>query len=376
MMKKIVLISFLAVGLILTGMISKNEIISKINNSKGQSISNKKIKTTKSQVNLKDTISIIGVGDMMLGTNYPAESYLPPEDGKNILTPVKQIIENADISFGNLEGAILSGTGTVKTCTNPAVCYAFKMPNHYVNYFKEAGFDVLSIANNHVSDFGETGKENTVKMLDGVGIKYAGLLNYPYTTFEKNGIKYGFCAFAPNNGTVDINDSENAAKIVKQLNSICDIVIVSFHGGAEGSSKSHLTRSDEQFLGENRGNPYQFARTVIDAGADIVFGHGPHVTRAIDIYKGKFIAYSMGNFATYGRFNLKGICGIAPIIKLFVNKKGEFLSGTIYSTKQVDEGGPVIDEDKTVIKEIINLTKSDVPESQIMLDENGVITKK
>ena len=376
MMKKIVLISFLAVGLILTGMISKNGIISKINNSKSQSISDKNIKTTKSQVNSKDTISIIGVGDMMLGTNYPAESYLPPEDGKNILTPVKQIIENADISFGNLEGAILSGTGTVKTCTNPAVCYAFKMPNHYVNYFKEAGFDVLSIANNHVSDFGETGKENTVKMLDGVGIKYAGLLKYPYTTFEKNGIKYGFCAFAPNNGTVDINDSENAAKIVKQLNSICDIVIVSFHGGAEGSSKSHLTRSDELFLGENRGNPYQFARTVIDAGADIVFGHGPHVTRAIDIYKGKFIAYSMGNFATYGRFNLKGICGIAPIIKLFVNKKGEFLSGTIYSTKQVGEGGPVIDEDKTVIKEIINLTKSDVPESQIMLDENGVITKK
>jgi hypothetical protein len=376
MMKKIVLISFLAVGLILTGMISKNGIISKINNSKSQSISDKKIKNTKSQVYSKDTISIIGVGDMMLGTNYPAESYLPPEDGKNILTPVKQIIENADISFGNLEGAILSGTGTVKTCTNPAVCYAFKMPNHYVNYFKEAGFDVLSIANNHVSDFGETGKENTVKMLDGVGIKYAGLLKYPYTTFEKNGIKYGFCAFAPNNGTVDINDSENAAKIVKQLNSICDIVIVSFHGGAEGSSKSHLTRSDELFLGENRGNPYQFARTVIDAGADIVFGHGPHVTRAIDIYKGKFIAYSMGNFATYGRFNLKGICGIAPIIKLFVNKKGEFLSGTIYSTKQVGEGGPVIDEDKTVIKEIINLTKSDVPESQIMLDENGVITKK
>jgi 2',3'-cyclic-nucleotide 2'-phosphodiesterase (5'-nucleotidase family) len=250
------------------------------------------------------------------------------------------------------------------------------MPNHYVNYFKDAGFDILSIANNHVSDFGDKGKENTVKMLESMEIKYAGLLNYPYTTFEKNGIKYGFCAFAPNNGTVDINDSDNAAKIVKQLNSTCDIVIVSFHGGAEGSSKSHLTRSDELFLGENRGNPYQFARTVIDAGADIVFGHGPHVTRAIDIYKGKFIAYSMGNFATYGRFNLKGICGIAPIIKLFVNKKGDFLSGNIYATKQVGEGGPIIDDEKTVIKEIINLTKSDVPESQIMLDENGVISKK
>ena len=160
------------------------------------------------------------------------------------------------------------------------------------------------------------------------------------------------------------------------LNSICDIVIVSFHGGAEGSSRSHLTRSDELFLGENRGNPYKFARTVIDAGADIVFGHGPHVTRAIDIYKGKFIAYSMGNFATYGRFNLKGICGIAPIIKLFVNNKGEFLSGNIFSTKQVGEGGPIIDDDQLVLKEIINLTKSDIPESQIIIDETGLISKK
>ena len=376
-MKKIVLISFFAFGLIVTGVMSKNGIIPNIKISKERSLTAKKMKAGKSPViKSSDSISIIGVGDMMLGTNFPSESYLPPDDGKNILTPVKHIIENADIAFGNLEGAILSGSGTVKTCSNPDVCYAFKMPNHYVNYFKDTGFDILSIANNHVSDFGDKGKENTVKLLKDIDIKFAGLLNYPYTTFEKNGIKYGFCAFAPNNGTVDINDSGNAIKIVKHLNSICDIVIVSFHGGAEGSSRSHLTRSDELFLGENRGNPYKFARTVIDAGADIVFGHGPHVTRAIDIYKGKFIAYSMGNFATYGRFNLKGICGIAPIIKLFVNNKGEFLSGNIFSTKQVGEGGPIIDDDQLVLKEIINLTKSDIPESQIIIDETGLISKK
>ena len=84
----------------------------------------------------------------------------------------------------------------------------------------------------------------------------------------------------------------------------------------------------------------------------------------------------MGNFATYGRFNLKGICGIAPIIKLFVNSKGEFLSGNIFSTKQVGEGGPIIDDDQLVLKEIINLTKSDIPESQIIIDETGLISKK
>jgi hypothetical protein len=323
-----------------------------------------------------NAISIIGVGDMMLGTNFPSTSYLPPDDGKDILSPVKHIISNADIAFGNLEGVILSEGGTVKTCSNPAVCYAFKMPNHYVHYFKEAGFDILSIANNHVGDFGEEGRENTVKMLTEAKIKFAGLTKYPFTTFEKNGIKYGFCAFAPNNGTIDINDTQNAARIVKHLDSICDMVIVSFHGGAEGSTKSNITRSDEIFLGENRGNPYKFARIVIDAGADVVFGHGPHVTRAIDMYKGRFIAYSLGNFATYGRFNLKGICGVAPIIKLSVTKKGEFLSGNIYSIKQIGEGGPIIDDDQMALKEVIKLTQSDIPESPLLIKANGLIYKK
>jgi hypothetical protein len=323
-----------------------------------------------------NAISIIGVGDMMLGTNFPSTSYLPLDDGKDILSPVKHIISNGDIAFGNLEGVILSEGGTVKTCSNPAVCYAFKMPNHYVHYFKEAGFDILSIANNHVGDFGEEGRENTVKMLTEAKIKFAGLTKYPFTTFEKNGIKYGFCAFAPNNGTIDINDTQNAARIVKHLDSICDMVIVSFHGGAEGSTKSNITRSDEIFLEENRGNPYKFARIVIDAGADVVFGHGPHVTRAIDMYKGRFIAYSLGNFATYGRFNLKGICGVAPIIKLSVTKKGEFLSGNIYSIKQIGEGGPIIDDDQMALKEVIKLTQSDIPESPLLIKANGLIYKK
>jgi len=328
------------------------------------------------EVSKQDSISIIGVGDMMLGTNFPSVSYLPPEDGKNILTPVKHILKNADITFGNLESVILSEGGTVKRCSNPDLCYAFRMPNHYVNYFKEAGFDVLSLANNHIGDFGTKGRDNTVRLLVEKDIKFAGITKYPFTTFEKDGIKYGFCAFAPNRGTISIHDSKNAIGIVQHLDSICDIVIVSFHGGAEGAAQTHITGSSETCYGENRGNPYKFSRTVIDAGADVVFGHGPHVTRAIDIYKGRFIAYSLGNFATYGRFNLRGVCGIAPIIKLFVNQKGEFLSGNIYSIKQIGRGGPIIDNDQMALNEIINLTKSDIPGSPIIIKKNGYIYKK
>jgi hypothetical protein len=334
-------------------------------------------KALKDTIEIKpDTISIIGVGDMMLGTNYPSDSFLPLDDGKYLLAPVKDIIDSANIAFGNMEGVILSGEGYVKSCSNPDNCYAFKMPDHYVNYFKEAGFDILGIANNHVGDFGEPGRINTVKMLEQAEIKFAGLTNYPFTTFEKNGVKYGFCAFAPNTGTISINDGQNAIKIVQHLDSICDIVIVSFHGGAEGSGNRHITRSNEIFLGENRGNPYKFARDVIDAGADVVFGQGPHVTRAVDLYKDRFIAYSLGNFATYGRFNLTGVSGVAPIVKVYVNHKGEFLSGQIYSIKQIGEGGPVIDPYKKALKEIISLTFTDIPEAPINIDQNGLINKK
>ena len=114
---------------------------------------------------------------------------------------------------------------------------------------------------------------------------------------------------------------------------------------------------------------------AIDAGADVVFGHGPHVTRAIDLYKDRFIAYSLGNFATYGRFNLSGANGIAPIVALQLTTDGKFISGKIYSTKQIGEGGPLLDEEQAALKEIQELTKADIPESTLNIAENGSITK-
>lgn len=321
-------------------------------------------------------IKIVGVGDMMLGTNYPSTSYLPPNDGKDLLTEVSPIIRNADVAFGNLEGVILSGTGSVKRCNNPALCYAFKSPDEYVHLYKEAGFDVLSMANNHVGDFGDIGRRNTQKLLKENGIAFAGLTSQPMDTFSINGIKYGFCAFSPNNGTMQINNYKVVKEIVEHLDSTCDIVMVSFHGGAEGSKYRHITKKTEYFLGENRGNPYEFARLCIDAGADVIFGHGPHVTRAIDCYKNRFIAYSMGNFATYGRFNLQGVNGLAPIIEINVDKNGAFLSGKITSTKQLGEGGPILDPESKVLQEIMELTKSDIPNCPLIIDSDGTVKLK
>jgi poly-gamma-glutamate capsule biosynthesis protein CapA/YwtB (metallophosphatase superfamily) len=323
----------------------------------------------------KDTITIIGVGDIMLGTSYP-KGYLPPDDGKDLLTPVSAILQNATVTFGNHEGTLYDGVGTPKECGNPALCYSFKSPERYAQYLKRAGFDIMSVANNHSGDFGPVARERTMQVLAAAGIASSGTTVKPYVVIERAGIKYGLASFAPNNGTQSINHYDEAKRIVRYLDSVCQIVIVSFHGGAEGKSKQHVPRKNEIFVGENRGNVYKFARTVIDAGADVVFGHGPHVTRAVDLYKDRFIIYSLGNFATYGRFNLDGPAGIAPIMKVFVDTQGRFLKGEITAIKQVGEGGPVIDESGEVIDTIRQLTKEDFPESNLVIHENGRITKK
>ena len=324
----------------------------------------------------KSTVTIVGVGDLMIGTNYPSASHLPPNDGKDILVPAHTILQRTDIAFGNLEGCILSGEGTVKKCNDPSKCYAFKSPDHYIEHYKNAGFDVLSIANNHVGDFGDIGRKNTARVLTESGIHFAGLEDYPFSIFEKDSITYGFCAFSPNTGTIRITDYAKAKEIVQHLDSLCDIVIVSFHGGAEGAKYNRITRNTELFLEENRGNPFEFSRIVIDAGADVVFGHGPHVVRAVDLYKGRFIAYSLGNFATYSRFNLSGPNGLAPLIELELSKEGAFLSGQIHSAKQLGEGGPTMDSTNAAAKEIKRLTLLDIPEAPIDISEEGEITKR
>jgi len=320
-----------------------------------------------------DTLVIIGVGDIMLGTNFPKESYLPPNKGRDLLDGVKEELRSGDLTFGNHEGVILNDGGDPKFCRNPDICYLFRSPEYLANNLVDAGFDVVSLANNHAGDFGDPGRKNTMRVLDSLGIHYAGQLQKPYTSFVIDSVKYGFVAFSPNSGTQSIHDMEKAKEIVKMLDSLNDIVIVSFHGGAEGKEYQNVTKKEEIFYGENRGNVYEFSHELIDVGADILFGHGPHVSRAVEVYKNRLIAYSLGNFCTYARFNLKGPNGVAPIMKVYTNRQGEFLKGEIIPIKQVGSGIPVIDEDKLVIKLIRELTENDFPESKIIIDDMGII---
>ena len=334
--------------------------------------------SAENEISENKKITVIGVGDIMLGSNYPSKNLLPKND-YNILSDTEKILQDADITIGNLEGTLFDEGGIPKSCSDPSVCFVFRTPSKYGQYLKKAGFDYLSIANNHSNDFGDEGIRETMKNLDELGIKYTGIKKLAETTIiEKDNLKYGFVSFAPLSKTVNLNNYEYAAELIKSLKSKVDIVVVMFHGGAEGNGKEHLTRKTEMFFGENRGNVFKFARVAVDAGADIIFGQGPHVTRAIELYKNKFISYSAGNFATYGKFNLKGSSGIAPIFKITLDSKGNFIEGEIIPVRQTKGVyGPFIDENKSAVKEIISLNKSDFPEGNgLSVSEDGKIQKK
>ncbi len=320
--------------------------------------------------------TVIGVGDMMLGTNYPSKSHLPPNGGADLLADVTHILQDADVTFGNLEGTILDSGGTVKRCSNPSLCYAFRSPESYMQHFVNAGFDVLSIANNHTGDFGAAGRRKTKEVLRNSGIAFAGLAGTDEVAFfERAGKKWGFCAFAPNSGTCDIRQLSYVRRIVEQVASQSDIVIVSFHGGAEGAKNQHVTKKTEKYYGENRGNVHAFAHTAVDAGADIIFGHGPHVTRAIELYNNRIIAYSLGNFCTYGRFNLRGAAGIAPILKVHVDDRGQFVHGKLTAIYQQKTHGPKVDYDNKAIIKVRELTKQDFPDTKLEIYDDGTIFK-
>ena len=297
------------------------------------------------------------VGDMMLGTDYP-ENILPDDDGVGFLANVSGALSDADVAIGNLEGVLVDGGEPGKKCSNPRACYLFRSPTRYAEYYRAAGFDALSLANNHARDFGEEGRDSTMAALDAVGIQHSGR-DGDFASFEANGLSIAFLAYAVTRNSNMLLDYALAESTVRDFAASHDIVVVSFHGGAEGQDVTHLPFAEEEYYGEPRGDVVRFARMVVDAGADVVFGHGPHVIRGAERYKDRLVAYSLGNFATYYGISVAGIKGIAPILIVTTDGNGRFIDGEIVSTHQLRPAGPSVDPEARALKMLDSLSRQD-----------------
>ena len=321
-------------------------------------------------------ITIAAVGDIMLGSTFPETAPLPPEDGASLLAEVAPILTAADLAFGNLEGPMLEGGATSK-CTDEAAragrCYAFRVPPRYGAHLKQAGFDVMSLANNHVMDFGLEGRDSSAKVLDDLGIAHSGAPG-DVAHLTVRGRKVALLAFAPYPHSNNLLDLDAARSAVTELATAADIVVVSFHGGAEGARYQHVVQGAEMFYGEDRGDLSSFAHAMIEAGADLVLGHGPHVMRGLEVYQGRLIAYSLGNFATYGPFNLSGPNGLTAILEVRLACDGAFLGGRLHPVKQLRPGGPLLDPDAAIIPMVRQLSEEDFGASAVRIGDRGELT--
>ncbi|MBB3098353.1 poly-gamma-glutamate capsule biosynthesis protein CapA/YwtB (metallophosphatase superfamily) [Actinoplanes campanulatus] len=310
-------------------------------------------------------------GDIIMGD---APNKLPANDGEGFFDAVTGSLKS-DLVMGNLEQPLTGDTGTSK-CGTPKRdnCFAFRSPPAYAEHLKEAGFQLLNTANNHSKDYGPQGYRNTVEALEGAGLEHTGAEDQ-ITVVEIKGIKVAVVGFSPYAGANNVNDLDAAASVVSEAREQADLVVVQVHMGAEGSDKAHVKPGNEIYFGENRGNPVKFSRTVIDAGADLVVGHGPHVLRGMEFYKGKLIAYSLGNFAGGGRtLSRDGDLKYSGILHVSLTRDGKYVGGKFVSTYLNDAGVPSRNKgDDRSRKMVARLSEADFGDTAAVVAADGSI---
>jgi poly-gamma-glutamate capsule biosynthesis protein CapA/YwtB (metallophosphatase superfamily) len=308
----------------------------------------------------------------MLGSTAQGRG-LPVNDGADLISPLTPILSATDIAFGNLEGAMIDGGVQTKCGPKSKFCYTFSMPTRYGKYLKDAGFDIVSLANNHSSDFGAEGRASTRRVVENLGIIHTGADPSDMPIMNVKGRRIAFVGFATNAISLNLIDVENSRRVVADAARKADIVVVSFHGGAEGSAAQHVPYGSETYLGGARGNLRVFTRAVVDAGADLVLGHGPHVVRGMEVYKNRLIVYSLGNFAFY-RFPFNGPTALSLILETNIGMNGEFLGGRIHPLVQEGQNGPRLDKNGAVLNVVRQLSKEDFGATAINVAADGTIS--
>jgi hypothetical protein len=312
------------------------------------------------------TVTLSAVGDTMLGY---AGTLAPDPD--SYFDGVRSQI-TGDIRFANMEGTLTNLTSG-KCGANSTACYEFRVPPSWARYFKHAGFTIVSNANNHAFDFWQPGLDDTVAALDRAGLVHTGRTHeISYVHVHRLTVAFIGVASYPNTGP--LNDYPAARRLIHTADRHADMVVVAMHAGAEGVAAQHLTDQDEIYEGENRGNPEAFAHMAIDAGADLIIGYSPHVLRAMQVYRHRLIAYSLGNFAGYHNFTTEGALGVSGILRVKLGADGRFLSGRLVSTVLAGPGQPQLDPAGQGAALVEQLSREDLGARGAHLGAGGAIT--
>ncbi|MBN8215222.1 MAG: CapA family protein [Spirochaetes bacterium] len=315
-------------------------------------------------------ISFALVGDLMPGSDHPSRDWLPT-NAFALLAPASAILTNVDLALGNLEGALAEAPVAKKGKHS----FSFRLPPSMAETFRQAGFKGLNLANNHSLDAGALGVVQATNLLAAKGILPIGMKDH-LVFAQVKGKKIGFLGFSPYYPHNNMTDLESARLTIRSNALKCDLLIVSFHGGAEGEGVTNVPRVGETYYGENRGDVFRFARMAVDEGAALVFGHGPHVLRGLEIYKDRLIAYSLGNFLGHRQFNVSRGFGTSCILEAQLDGRGRLVRGRIHPFVLSVTGPTVPDPEKRAIPLMQGLSRADFPETAPVFGEDGAFTPR
>jgi hypothetical protein len=349
-------------------------------------------------------VTLAFTGDINLGTlTIPAG--LPPDGGRGLFEASREALQG-DLVIGNFEG-VLGDSGTTYKCgpegrhvtladtapqkpppppkrtaprphrpAAPRQCYAFLTPTALAPRLADGGFTHLNLANNHANDFGAGARAETERLLDSLGLRSYGPLGSIAVDTVRKGEGFttvGLLGFATYSHAYDLLDIPRSVAVVDSVQDLVDLLIVTFHGGAEGARALHVPEVAESLGREPRGELRAWARAVIDAGADAVVGHGPHVLRGIEFYRGKPIAYSLGNFLTYRGFNLAGPLGLTGVLRLEAGPDLAWRRARFVPMVQLPLRGPAPDPDRAALDLVRALSREDFGESAARFGDDGEI---
>jgi hypothetical protein len=328
-------------------------------------------------------------GDVMLGSNLdtawarqakrvaPFDGFLPDPD--SLLAPLRPMVADADVVLVNVEGAIGEGQAPHKCRPGATRCYAFRQEATVagaLRRFLPGGEVVGNVANNHAGDAGPLGLEQTVTRLEGAGISVTGADTLPTLVPLPSGDTLAVLGFSTFSVGLDARDLAAVQRRVSSAAARFHRVIVSVHLGAEGIDAQRTRDREERFVGEDRGNPVAFARAAVEAGASVVFGHGPHVLRAIEWQGNALVVYSLGNLLTFGPFSLVEPLDRGGFVCALLDDRGRVFSAELRPTMQTPPGRAVPDPAGRAWTVVDSLSALDFPATGVRVVDGQLLRRQ
>ena len=312
------------------------------------------------------TVTVGWSGDMVPAS---VDRGLPPDPGR-LLRAVTPLTRAPDLMIGNLEGTLTDVAASTKCEPDAENCVAFRAPPAYARLFADAGYDVLSLANNHSRDFGPAGLAETRRVVTAAGMATTGGPG-EIAVRTVRGVRVAVVGFSPYGWTAPLNDPAEVTALVRAAAARADVVVAVFHGGAEGADALRVPAGRETAFGEDRGDLRAFARTAVAAGADAVLGAGPHVVRGAEVVAGAPVAYSVGNLVGYRTLSTAGVLGTTAVLHLTFTAGGRWTGGRLHPTRHVSPGYAEPDPARAAIGLVARLSRDDFGPRALPIDPAG-----